>query len=147
MKSSIFVSILMCLIACFATAGELSCVKDAKIIIPIDSVKFRVEVASYCYSEEPLKVISSNCYKQSCEALALKILPDKMEHNRFGTPGSHVCHRFGGIAQIVFYEIKGTKLKFDRCLFSSDHSFADLGTFWAAKTRPPEIKILNSKAK
>ena len=116
-------------------ASELTCIKNGKILIPSDAQVVRHELADYCYRVRPWTLMSEACYQGGrCRALEYFEAP-KTETSAFGTPGSRLCSLMGGRAQTIFLTTNKGEQKFNRCYFSEDGSFVDLGTLWSHQTR------------
>lgn len=131
-----FLFFILIALASFAQASpDLTCVTDGPIVIPYNVRDQRTERSSYCYSLKPLKLMSQNCVAGQCLALRFYPLAQNIEHNSFGTPGSHACSKAGGQAQTIRFKVGDRFTPFNRCLFAADNSFVDLGLFWSQQNQ------------
>ena len=123
-------------------ASELKCDQQLTIKIPTGPKTERQEKADICYNEKTLTFISENCKNKKCLAYTENKIVS-VEWSEYGTPGSRLCYKLGGQAQIVNLVINKKEIKTDRCYFDKDKSFVDIGTL-AQYNRELEAKLIKN---
>lgn len=111
-----------------ALEKDLHCYEKIQIQIPTGPKSERLETASICVSEKSQTFISNNCKNQKCLAYTENKIVD-VAWSTAGTPGSRLCYKLGGVAQIINLKLNKKEFKTDRCYFDKDQSFIDIGTF------------------
>ena len=81
-------------------ANELICTKQMTIQIPDGPKTGKEENADVCYHEKSQTFISENCKNKKCLAYTENKIVF-VEWSEYGTPGSRLCYKLGGKAQIV----------------------------------------------
>ncbi len=108
-------------------ANELICTKQMTIQIPDGPKTAKEEITDVCYHEKSQTFISESCKNKKCLAYTENKIVF-VEWSEYGTPGSRLCYKLGGKAQIVKILINKKEIKTDRCYFEKDKSFVDIGT-------------------
>ncbi len=111
----------------YALEKDLRCYEKIQVQIPTGPKSKRVETANICLSEKSQTFISKNCKNQKCLAYSENKIID-VAWSTVGTPGSRLCYKLGGVAQIINLKVKNKELKTDRCYFEKDQSFVDIGS-------------------
>ena len=141
MKNSLLILFVgLCFYSLKLQAAQFKC-SEGTVEIPIGPEEKENEKTSVCYKEDPLMVISKSCMDGKCEAMT-RPYPLKKEQKKFsaiGTPGSGMCTRLGGHAQVVTFRVDEKTIELDRCLFK-DGSYMDLGNFWRYMVFSPELR-------
>lgn len=139
MKNRVLLTVLLAQMMGVASLAK-TCVDQGEVLIPQSARTVKKEISSYCYQLTPLEFISANCQKQTCRALEYQEIDSKkVAFSEFGTPGSRVCVHLGGRSQVIIVTLGGRRVRLDRCFFSNDGSFVDLGTLWRHHMAPPKI--------
>ena len=108
-------------------ANELLCTKQMTIKIPDGPKTARQETTDVCHSEKSQTFMSENCKNKKCLAYTENKIVF-VEWSEYGTPGSRLCYKLDGKAQIIKLTINKKEIKTDRCYFEKDKSFVDIGT-------------------
>ncbi len=111
----------------YALEKDLRCYEKIQIQIPTGPKTKRLEITNICLSEKSQTFISKNCKNKNCLAYTENKIID-VAWSTVGTPGSRLCYKLGGVAQIINLKVNNKEFKTDRCYFEKDQSFVDIGT-------------------